>query len=329
MHGIRLTLIPSFFRSDNPSRAGSWEPTKVAILREEAVKFVQEYLGGLSLVLVLHLDEATPLVQGVMVPLLPKREGGMRLCAKDFFDPDRLRYLQQAWEDWLTPHGVGPRTQMSKVEHVDLKTYYSTVHQIQVLDLSIDLRPSDPPKPEPAESEKDYRYRLESWKSGEQACLRERLTPLWAAAIYGKVSARANRRADQLQSRLNKSNANLEGALTMIKAYAPPSGAELEEMLGLSLNDGEVALDGVMRLSQLGRADAIRLIAQRIGPEQAAYAVRGKTLKALFVAKPMPPIRMSFELIEASVASDAQGVVEPSLPSPDNNVEDDSLSLRL
>ncbi|RYG62639.1 hypothetical protein EON80_22740, partial [bacterium] len=115
---VLLTVSPEWFRPSDPENQGTWDDARLKIFTAEAQAFLTKTFGKRVVKAVLHLDEATPHIQAVVVPLMRKKEGsGWRLSSRDMFDPTRLASLQQGWEDRLQPHGVGLRTKGSRATH--------------------------------------------------------------------------------------------------------------------------------------------------------------------------------------------------------------------
>lgn len=80
-----------------------------------AAEFMRARFPGRVAGAVLHLDETTPHVHVVVVPVMPALDGqpGYRLSGKAWSGPGGPAdpaLLQEAWERKLAPLGVGPRT---------------------------------------------------------------------------------------------------------------------------------------------------------------------------------------------------------------------------
>ncbi|MFN7306858.1 MAG: plasmid recombination protein, partial [Acetobacteraceae bacterium] len=89
---IVLSVSPEWFRPNEPDQVGTWDPKRLAAFKRQATAFLREQFGGRVAVAVLHMDEATPHVQAVVVPVLaanPPREG-WRLSGRDMFNPASL-----------------------------------------------------------------------------------------------------------------------------------------------------------------------------------------------------------------------------------------------
>jgi len=143
---ILLSVSPEWFRPDNPEASGTYDKNRVKAFAAEAEQFLRKQFGPRLVTAVLHLDEATPHVQAVVVPVIAKADGTHRLSSKDYFGPDRLRVLQQAWEDQMRPHGVGPRTKGSRARHTTLRAYYSALETSRSTDKRPKITVDEPPR---------------------------------------------------------------------------------------------------------------------------------------------------------------------------------------
>ena len=166
-----LSISPEFFRPEHPNSAGEWDIEKVETFRTRPFHWAKTF-GSWIVSMDLHLDESTPHIHLVVVPIMPKlAENGQkswRLSSKDMFDPASLKALQQTWEDTLQKHGVGKRLQGSTARHTTLKEYYGS--------LATTPRPpepnitSDPPKKGILESDAAYEKKLKDWKNRNVSC---------------------------------------------------------------------------------------------------------------------------------------------------------------
>ena len=145
---VLLTISPDFFR-DDPNAHGTWREDRLKVFEAEATALLRKTFGSRLVAAVLHLDEATPHIQAVVVPVLPHKteKGAYRLSGKDMFGPGALHALQQSWEDRLTPHGVSPRQIGSKARHVTLREYYGAVEEFADHDPRKTIKLESPPGP--------------------------------------------------------------------------------------------------------------------------------------------------------------------------------------
>ena len=64
-----LTASPEYFRPEEPSRAGYYEPQKLADFQQAVHGWLDDQYGDRIVRAELHLDEATPHVHAYLVPL--------------------------------------------------------------------------------------------------------------------------------------------------------------------------------------------------------------------------------------------------------------------
>ena len=231
---------------------------------------------------VLHVDEASCHVQGVMVPILE----GLRLSARDAFDRTALRRMQAAWQALLKPLGCGARLVGSTSHHLANKKYHATVSEIasQVDDLEWTMEPFPVFGHDPEEklrAEREYHAR-------QVARIKEALVPLAKAAVYGRMYEPERRRRRKLEDLLERAKAGLLEAGRRIEEANDEIGRrldprvpreELSEMLGLSFDQGPV-LDQVCRHEKLSVSKASEYIAVLFGVE-AALATLVESMRPL------------------------------------------------
>lgn len=305
---VLLSVSPQWFRPDAPDESGTYDPARLATFRAEAEAFLRERFGKRLVAAVLHVDEATPHVQAIVVPVLRTRDGpGYRLSGKDTFNPASLSALQQAWEDRLRPHGVGERLQGSKARHSTLRRYYSAVEAAPEVP---EVVPAPPPPPPLLEGSQGRERRIEAWQQGEAGKARRKLKPLAAAAAKGALYDAERRTNDSLRGALADERATsdrLREDLGRMEASAALDKAELARLRALPLNQvalalgyaGELgkrenAIDLVKRLGGLDFAQATTWLHHAFGPDAAAAAVR-ENLRATSPA----PVRTKAESVKA------------------------------
>ena len=64
-----LTASPEYFRPDDPSRAGYYEPEKLADFQQSVSSWLDNEYGDRIVRAELHLDESTPHIHAYLVPL--------------------------------------------------------------------------------------------------------------------------------------------------------------------------------------------------------------------------------------------------------------------
>lgn len=310
---ILLSISPEWFRPENPEARGTYDKARVETFRKEAEAFLRETFGKRLVAAVLHLDEATPHVQAVVVPIMRgKGETPWRLSGKDMFDPARLSALQQAWEDRLAPHGVGPRLKGSQARHTTLKAYYGALEETKSKALEISL--TDPPTRGRLEGDSAYQARLRDWKKAEK----ERLLPLQIQAAQGRLYDAERMAAQQLRGEVRKRGAELDAAHEQIALSkeriallrkTPINEVALELGFSGEIGPKENAIDLVKRVGGLDYDAATQWLAQRFGASVAATAVRESVMPTLRKAEAEKPVFTAAEVTKVKAMTAQLGAL--------------------
>lgn len=281
---VLLSVSPSWFRPDDPDAAGTYDLAKLAIFRQEAAEFLREQFGGRMAAAVLHLDESTPHVQAIIVPIV-KHNDSFKLSGKTYFGPERLTQLQDAWEKRLAAHGVGPREKGSTATHTRVKTYYSG------LQTAPDVPEPQPPSPPPLRAllpgGGDV---LAQWQAAEVKKVKKRNKPLAQAAAKGMLYDAERAAGDNLRHQVQDQGrrwANLRNELTYTAEELALSKDKIALLRGISVDKvavlldytGEIgkrenAIDLLKRVGGLNFEEATRWLAIAFDPAVAGAAVR-------------------------------------------------------
>jgi len=145
-----LTASPEYFRPDAPGKAGAYDKDRMEAWVERALEFLRDRYGDNLASAVLHLDEATPHIQALIVP---KRLDG-KLDAASLFGPDQLRDLQDCYAAAMIPLGLQRGIERSKAKHQTIKRYYALVNSPDVPDAPriTTTRPPEMPRKSISES---------------------------------------------------------------------------------------------------------------------------------------------------------------------------------
>lgn len=119
-----LTASPEYFRPDNPGAAGTYDQARMDAWAKSAIEFLKARYGQNLASAVLHLDEATPHIQAMVVPL---REDG-KLDANTLFGPKALVSLQDDYHAATSHLGLQRGIEGSKAKHERIKTFYGRVN---------------------------------------------------------------------------------------------------------------------------------------------------------------------------------------------------------
>lgn len=305
-----LSVSPEWFRPSNPEAVGTWDADRLATFETEATAFLRETFGNRLVGAMLHLDESTPHIAAVVVPIMPAKEGAKnkyRLSGKDMFNPTRLKGLQQRWEDRLTPHGVGPRTKGSKARHTTIKEYYSALEASRAEDPRSKLSVSEPPKRKPFESAAKHDQHVKEWRKAEAKRIRKEMAPIARQAAQARLWDAERRSANELRGRLQDSGVelmataeNLELAKDEIQALRAVPINEVAIALGYTGQIGprENAIDLVKRAGGLDYKQSLAWLAQRFSPDLAATAAREAALKEAKAAAKARPVLTAAEHVK-------------------------------
>jgi hypothetical protein len=307
-----LSVSPEWFRPDDPSAVGTWDEKRLAQFRKAAVEFLKERFPGRVAGAVLHLDEATPHVQAVVVPIMPAKppQEGWRLSGKDMFNPTSLTALQEAWEARLRPLGVGPRQKGSTARHVPLSEFYKASRNPPPV-------PNISPSPPPPKALVPVlgREALAEWKQTEVKKARKRLKPLEAKAAQAALYEAERRANDSLRGELREAKGttrDLLNEVSKLDLQVDLAKEEISRLRGVPVNTVAVALghtgtigkrenaiDLVKRVGGLDYNQAVAWLHHAFGPETAAEAVRAELEK-----NPPAPVLSKPDQVKAKAIAD-------------------------
>lgn len=331
---VLLTVSPEWFRPDDPSAHGTWSEDRLKVFEAEATAFLRKTFGKRVVAAVLHLDEATPHIQAVLVPIV-KGGNSWKLSSKEMFGPSQLSQLQQDWEDRMRPHGVGPRQIGSKTRHVTLREYYGIVDEITYHDARKSIALTDPPVRGRIENDEAYQDRVKTWKQQEQKRLRNDLRPLAVEASKGRLFENERRSRSVVAGRLKESRdhtqelhrARQDDQKRLSEAYdaLKLSKAQVDALRASPINavaamiewDGPIptksnAIDLVMEGGGFDYRQAVAWLAQRFDPETAATAVREDALRHAVSDREAPTVWSKPETVKRRViAQQLQALAAP------------------
>jgi len=118
VNGVRavehmLTASPEWFHEASPERVREWV--------DRSMDFLRTRYGDNLVSAHLHMDETSPNIHAVMVPITP--DG--RLSKTYYFDrPEQLRKLHTDYNHTVQDFGLVRGTERSKAEHKDIQAYY-------------------------------------------------------------------------------------------------------------------------------------------------------------------------------------------------------------
>ena len=122
---ILLTASPEYFRPDDPSKYGQYQPDKLAGWIEASQKWLEDEYGDRIVRAELHLDEATPHIHAYLVPV---DERGQLNCKKIFGGRAKMFAFQDSYAAATKHLGLERGVKESIAEHTTVKEYYAIVN---------------------------------------------------------------------------------------------------------------------------------------------------------------------------------------------------------
>jgi len=139
-----LSASPEFFRPNAPEQAGSFDKARLEAWTKTNMLWLRKKYGNRLVTVDLHMDEATPHLHILMVPL---DDRGKLNCRKEFGGTrDTLRILQTEYASSMSGLGLERGLEGSKAKHQSISRFYRAIHTdfspIQT------TKPKIPPVPE-------------------------------------------------------------------------------------------------------------------------------------------------------------------------------------
>ena len=147
---IVLSASPDYFRPSNAHLWGKYEHDRTEDWCRRALKFLEIQYKKRLIEASMHLDEGTPHLHAVVVPLvrterkrrrtklqiqndeLGKTIKGLSFCAKKLFSKANLIKLQDDYAEAMKPLGLKRGIKGSKSSHQKVKDYYALVNSDRI-----------------------------------------------------------------------------------------------------------------------------------------------------------------------------------------------------
>lgn len=125
---IVLGVSPEYFRPNSPHSYGEWDIQRLEAWKEVSNQWLKEQLQNRILQTTLHLDEASPHIHCLWIPLT---EDGKLSYYKTEFGGGRsnLSKIQDSYADAVAKLGIERGIKGSKAKHTKIKKYYQAVNQ--------------------------------------------------------------------------------------------------------------------------------------------------------------------------------------------------------
>ena len=128
-----LTASPEYFRPDDPSKAGYYEPERLSDFQQSVHNWLDHEYGDRIVRAELHLDESTPHVHAYLVPL---DERGKLNCRGLFGGRQKLSQFQDSYANALSSLGLERGIKGSRAKHTKIQHYYAAINRSP--DLTLD-----------------------------------------------------------------------------------------------------------------------------------------------------------------------------------------------
>lgn len=127
---VVMTASPTYFRPDDPAAHGTHDPARTDAWAGASVAWLRDHFGdGNVAAATLHLDEATPHIHAIVVPIdrtAGKRARGPRLNAARWLDgADRLSAMQDSYAAAVVALGIERGQRGSTATHQQVRRWYS------------------------------------------------------------------------------------------------------------------------------------------------------------------------------------------------------------
>jgi hypothetical protein len=274
---IFLSASPEYFR-DDPDAAGTWNQGRLDNWRAKSVDFLRREYGQNLLDVKLHLDEDTPHIHAVVVPI---DAAGKLSANRGMLAKPNLVKLQDKYGDKMAPLGLERGISGSGARKISARDYSRLVK------IAAEPLPKLPPQPkmtfiDQIVAGKEYKKDLEAYKTAvkkrnqelsknaqnavlitaNNRLLERRVKDLTASNV--KLSAE-NNRLKELAAKLRP--LPIKTVLDEYKKYHPDSekagGVEIisDDKFQTSSRTGRNAIDLVMHLEDCDYKTAVRVLA--------------------------------------------------------------------
>ena len=118
-----LSASPGYFRPDNPELAGAYDKDRLQSWKQSTMEWLNEKYGRRVVSAILHLDEATPHIHALLVPL----DGNGKLNCRALFGGTRhtLSQLQTEYGNAVAALGISRGIENSRATHQKVSQFYT------------------------------------------------------------------------------------------------------------------------------------------------------------------------------------------------------------
>ena len=214
-----LSASPEYFRPGAPEKVGAYDPARLQNWAAATTQWLQEKYGSRVVSATLHLDEATPHIHALLVPL----DDRGKLNCRALFGGSKhtLSALQTDYAQAVVGIGIERGIENSRATHQKVSQYYTLTQAKVVQELPM-ARSYDPPEmPSKVARISDDRltqYARQAATSGAKA-QREVLEPVVSATRNeNTLLKRENLHLKKTNSRLTKEKTEMQKQLDQIRS---------------------------------------------------------------------------------------------------------------
>lgn len=308
---VLLSIGPDFFRPKDPEKAGTWRKDRLRIFQEHATNFLKETFGDRVAAAVLHLDESTPHIQAVIVPLVERKDGKWGLNAKETFSPVTMTKMRREYQKPLVEkYGVEPCDESARLDNVPIKKYYGTAALLIKNTPEVKIS-SRPPVKKFGQSAASYEKLVDEWLEGENSKLSESVIELTKTAIQGKLKMMESKSQAEAMKHIDMGYNDLytENKILSAKNVELAELLNKEEVAGLrkinlsivaerlgyfgDFSKGENAIDLVKRVNEFSYLEALNWLYNEFGAKNTSEAAAEYIERHLNLTAPEKPLTKS------------------------------------
>lgn len=241
---VLMTASPEYFR-DNPTDYGVFDQDKTNLFNRRALEFLNAEFGcGNVVSAISHIDEATPHIHAVVVPIDPDSD---RLNASRWLDGKvKLSALQDRFFEHMKVLGLERGLKGSDAEHITIQQYYAALQIAK--SASVPLPEVTPPPLMVTQTNRDQ------WATSESMRLAQAQRPYLSAIevlaattiIHRDKAKQAQKTAKKIASELDQTNAVLKTRKDVeLQRLLEKMRAKRTELVGQYLINGQsIFIDG-------------------------------------------------------------------------------------
>ena len=236
-----LSASPAYFRPDTPGQAGVYDTTRLQNWKQATMGWLHEQYGNRVVSAILHVDEATPHIHALLVPL----DGKGKLNCRALFGGTRhtLSRLQSDYAEAVTSLGIERGIENSRASHQKVSQFYTLTQSGQAPELPAARAYTPPELPNKISRMSDENlksYARQAAVSGAKA-QRETLEPI-VAAVHSEnaMLKQENLRLKRANSQLTDEKTALQKQMTVLRGLElGPVLSRLFNAKGLYTKDGQ------------------------------------------------------------------------------------------